>query len=73
MNSGKSIQDKILIEYSSYKEESFPIEFDITRKDDFETDISLTYSFMDENQNFIGQGDSIFQVSIYYLLVCITP
>ena len=64
LNSGKSIQDKILIEYSSQKEESFPIEFDLTRKDDFETDISLTYSFMDENQNFIGQGDSIFQVSI---------
>ena len=64
LNSGESIQDKILIEYSSHKEETFPIEFDLTKKDDYETSISLTYSFIDENQNFIGQGDSIFQVSI---------
>jgi len=64
LNSGESIQDKILIEYSSHKEETFPIEFDLTKKDNYETSITLTYSFMDENQNFIGQGDSIFQVSI---------
>ena len=64
LNSGESIQDKILIEYSSLNEETFPIEFDLTKKDDNETAISLTYSFMDEKQNFIGQGDSIFHISI---------
>ena len=65
LNSGQSIEDRILIEYSSYKEEIFPIEFDLAKNNNHhEPNILLTYSFMDKDQNFISQGDSIFQVVI---------
>ena len=65
LNSGQSIEDRILIEYSSYKEEIFPIEFDLAKNNNHhEPNILLTYSFMDKDQNFISQGDSTFQVVI---------